>query len=139
MIQTDAALNVGNSGGPLFDCAGDVLGVVAQIRRWRNTETVDAGVGFAVAAVLARYAVERIIADGRVRYGWLGARTIPITADIAKTFGLPVSEGLLVVEVATGSPAASAGITAGTGNRRYRETFELPPTATSSCRSTAFP
>jgi S1-C subfamily serine protease len=109
-IQTDAPINRGNSGGPLFDARGRVIGINAQI----NSNSGNAeGVGFAVPINSARRSMEQLIKSGDVRYAWLGVSTQTLTPRLAEHFGYPVDEGAAVQTVVAGSPAAGAGIQGG--------------------------
>jgi S1-C subfamily serine protease len=114
-IQTDAAINHGNSGGPLFDAAGYVIGINAQIDT--DTQSADQGsqgVGFAVPVDAARESLRQILKTGTPKYAWLGVSTIvPVSATLAEQFHLPVSYGALVDKVAKGSAAEIAGLRAG--------------------------
>ncbi len=108
-IQTDAAINRGNSGGPLFNMAGQVIGV--------NTAIVSptggsVGVGFATPAALARPVIDQILRYGETRRGWLGVRLGPVTPEIAAEAGLRAPRGAVVRRV-TGGPAQRAGLRAG--------------------------
>jgi S1-C subfamily serine protease len=115
-IQTDAPINRGNSGGPMFDADGDVIGINAQIR----SESGNAeGVGFAVPINAAKRSMEQLIQTGRVRYAWLGVTTQTVTPGIAKTLGYSRS-GAAVQEVVGDSPAATAGLRGG-GDQRQVE------------------
>lgn len=110
-IQTDAAINRGNSGGPLVDLNGEVIGVNSQIA----TSTGDYnGVGFALPANEAAYVYDQIIKHGRVRRGYLGAYLDTVKAEFAAVYGLGNGRGAIVTEVRdkTG-PAALAGLQAG--------------------------
>jgi S1-C subfamily serine protease len=110
-IQIDAPINRGNSGGPLFDARGEVIGINAQIR----SESGNAeGVGFAIPINAARRSMEQLIADGRVRYAWVGISTQTVTPSIGRDLGLGTLEGAAVQDVVAGSPAARAGLRAGT-------------------------
>jgi S1-C subfamily serine protease len=110
-IQIDAPINRGNSGGPLFDARGEVIGINAQIR----SESGNAeGVGFAVPINAARRSMEQLIADGRVRYAWVGISTQTVTPSIGRDLGLGTLEGAAVQDVVAGSPAARAGLRGGT-------------------------
>jgi S1-C subfamily serine protease len=109
-IQTDAPINRGNSGGPMFDARGRVIGINAQIR----SESGNAeGVGFAIPINSAKRSMEQLIKDGKVRYGWLGVSTQTLTAKLAEHFRYPVDEGAAVQTVVDGSPADKAGLQAG--------------------------
>ena len=114
-IQTDAAINPGNSGGPLLDLEGRVIGVNAQII---SPSQASAGIGFAIPANTVRRVVPQLIAQGRYPHPWLGVQILEITPQRASALreagvDVPVDEGVLVVEVVPGSPAAAAGIRGG--------------------------
>jgi 2-alkenal reductase len=109
-IQTDAAINHGNSGGPLFDAAGQVIGINAQIQ---TTSGGGEGVGFAVPIDLAKRSLQQLVEHGHVSYGWMGVRLSTITPAIADRFGLSVRQGALIVEVTGGGPADHAGLRVG--------------------------
>jgi len=109
-IQTDAPINRGNSGGPMFDARGRVIGINAQINS--NSGTAE-GVGFAVPINSARRSMGQLIESGEVRYAWLGVSTQTVTPRLAAHFGYPVEEGAAVQTVVAGSPAADAGIEGG--------------------------
>jgi S1-C subfamily serine protease len=113
-IQTDAPINRGNSGGPMFDARGDVIGINAQIR----SESGNAeGVGFAVPINAAKRSMEQLIQTGRVRYAWLGVTTQTITPGIAKTLGYSTS-GAAIEDVVAESPAAASGLRGGDDRRQ---------------------
>jgi S1-C subfamily serine protease len=108
-IQTDAPINRGNSGGPLFDARGRVIGINAQIR----SESGNAeGVGFAVPINAARRSMREIVASGRVSYAYVGVSTEDLTPALAKRLGYDVSRGALIAEVSPG-PAQAAGLRGG--------------------------
>jgi 2-alkenal reductase len=109
-IQTDAPINRGNSGGPMFDARGFVIGINAQIRSESGTAE---GVGFAIPINSAKRSMEQLIQTGRVRYAWVGVSTQSVTPSLADRFGLSVQRGAAVQEVVAGSPAAEAGLRAG--------------------------
>jgi S1-C subfamily serine protease len=113
VIQTDAQINQGNSGGPLINAAGQVIGVNTQIATGSNTEIGNVGIGFAVPVNTVRGVVAQLRAKGRVDHAELGIGAQELTADIAELFGLPTKEGLLVTNVKEGTGAAKAGIKAG--------------------------
>jgi 2-alkenal reductase len=119
-IQTDAAINHGNSGGPLFNARGQVIGINAQIN---STSGGGEGVGFAVPIDSARRSMRQLEASGRVSYGWLGVRASTVTEAIAREFKLPVRRGALVQDVSPGGPAADGGIRGGL----HDETFQDQP------------
>ena len=110
-IQTDAAINHGNSGGPLFDARGRVIGINAQIRSDSGTAE---GVGFAVPIDSARRSMTQLIAAGRVSYAYVGIETEDLIPTVAKRLGYSVSHGAVVTKVRTGTPGAEAGLQAGT-------------------------
>ena len=116
LIQTDAAINHGNSGGPLLDLTGSVIGInVAVVRGTGNTGTdVAEGLGFAIPSNTAQKISSQIISKGYVERPFLGISYQPITRQIAAYYNLSRDSGLLVTDVTPGSPAASAGLKAGT-------------------------
>lgn len=109
-IQTDAAVNPGNSGGPLFNTDGEVIGINSQI--YTSTGSY-AGVSFAIPIDLAMDVVEQITENGKVTRGWLGVQIQEVTAALADSFGLKKPEGALVASVVPNSPAAKAKLKAG--------------------------
>jgi S1-C subfamily serine protease len=113
VIQTDAQINEGNSGGPLLNAAGQVVGVNTQIATGSSTETGNVGIGFAVPVNTVRDVVGQLRAKGRVDHADLGITTQELNAEIAELFRLPTKEGLLVTGVKDGTGAAKAGIKAG--------------------------
>ncbi len=106
-IQTDASINPGNSGGPLFNLRGEVIGINTAIINFAQ------GIGFAIPSNMAKQVMQQLLARGKVVRGWLGVGIQPITADLAKQFGVAESEGVLVNEVFEKDPAARAGIKPG--------------------------
>jgi S1-C subfamily serine protease len=111
-IQTDAAINHGNSGGPLLDASGRVIGVNAQIE---SDSGGNDGVGFAIPANTARSVVTQLLEDGKVEHAYLGVAMATIPSSVANELGLPV--GVEVTEVRSGSPAANAGLRGATGSK----------------------
>jgi 2-alkenal reductase len=109
-IQTDAPINRGNSGGPMFNASGEVIGVNAQIRSESGTAE---GVGFAIPINAARRSMEQLIQTGKVRYAWLGVTTQTVTPRLAERFGFAETRGAAVQSVAGGSPADQAGLVGG--------------------------
>jgi S1-C subfamily serine protease len=109
-IQTDAAINRGNSGGPLINSHGEVIGINSAIYTPRGT---TAGIGFAIPINTAKRIAQDLITDGRVHLAYLGVRTLPVGDYLAEALNLPVQEGLLVEEAAKGGPAAAAGVHGG--------------------------
>ena len=115
-IQIDAPINRGNSGGPLFDGDGRVIGINAQIQ---STTGNAEGVGFAIPIDLARRALDQLLRTGRVRYAYIGVSTQDVTPGIAKRFSLGAERGALVTQVDEGSPAGVAGIRGGSRTEAY--------------------
>lgn len=111
LIQTDAAINQGNSGGPLVNLAGQVIGINTLVVR--GGTTAAEGLGFAISSNTARAVAEQLIARGYVARPYLGIRWQPIGPADAARIGLPVEHGALVVEVTPGGPAAAAGVLPG--------------------------
>jgi serine protease Do len=109
-IQTDAAINTGNSGGPLLDMSGQVVGVNTAIF---SPIGANIGIGFAIPSALAKPIVEQLRESGQVRRGWLGVQIQPVTEEIADAVGLDEARGALVAMVTEKSPAAAAGIEEG--------------------------
>ncbi len=111
MIQTDAAINHGNSGGPLVNLRGEVVGInTAIIRGGAFSGDVAEGLGFAIPSNTARYVVEELVRKGKVTRPYLGVRTTTITRALAAYYNLPVDHGVYVLEVLPGTPAAQAGL-----------------------------
>lgn len=109
-IQVDAAINHGNSGGPLVDVTGKVVGINTAIY---SPNGGNVGVGFAIPSVQAQKVVERIVAKGTIEHGFIGVQIQPVDEQIAGAIGLKDAKGALVASAQDGSPAASAGIKAG--------------------------
>jgi S1-C subfamily serine protease len=116
-IQTDAAINHGNSGGPLVDAGGRVLGINSQIRSQSGD---GSGVGFAVPVDLVKRSVDELRASGKVEYAYLGVSTTPLYPQLAERLKLPVHRGVLVADAIKDGPAAKAGIKAGTDQFRFQ-------------------
>jgi len=110
LIQTDAAINPGNSGGPLLNSNGEVIGINTAIFSLTGGYQ---GIGFAIPINRAKEIATQLITSGRVARPWLGISGIGITPDLAEGIGLPVDQGILVVEVIRGSPAHEAGLKGG--------------------------
>ena len=127
-IQTDAAINKGNSGGPLFNMDGDVIGINTAIL---SPSGGSIGIGFAVPSDMARTVVEQLIAYGETRRGWLGVRIQPVDENIAESLGLGESRGALIAGVDDKGPSKPAGIVAGDviirfDGRDIKESRDLP-------------
>jgi serine protease Do len=106
-IQTDASINPGNSGGPLFNAKGEVIGISTAI------VSGGQGIGFAIPVNMAKAIITQLRETGKVTRGWLGVSVQPVTADLARSFGLKNEKGALVSEVMKDSPAEKAGFMAG--------------------------
>ena len=115
-IQTDAAINHGNSGGPLFNGRGEVIGVDTAII---SPTTGSVGLGFAIPANDAQFCVTQLLRNGNVRPGYLGMKIEPVTPDIAAALGLRAPMGAIVAEIHAGGPAATAGLRPGDVILRY--------------------
>jgi len=113
VIQTDAALNHGNSGGPLLNTLGQVIGVNSQIQT-ASGQDGNIGIGFAIPINTVKGVAAQLISKGSVEHAFLGVDVQAITPTVAKLFRLPTSHGLLVGTVCTNSAAASAGLRAAT-------------------------
>jgi S1-C subfamily serine protease len=110
-IQTDAAINHGNSGGPLVNGAGEVVGVNAQIE---SESGGSDGIGFAIPSKTVESIVPQIIANGSVEHAWLGVGVAEINQAVAEELGIPA--GVALTDVREGSPAAEAGLQAADGS-----------------------
>ena len=106
-IQTDAPINRGNSGGPLFDMEGNVIGINSAIF---SPSGGSVGIGFAIPSNLARQVIGQLRQFGTARRGWIGVRIQTVTAEIAEGLGLASTRGALVAGVTDGGPAAKAGL-----------------------------
>jgi putative serine protease PepD len=113
VIQTDAAINQGNSGGPLIDARGSVIGVNTAISTGTPGQQGNVGVGFAIPINTIRTVVAQLIKTGKAVHPYIGATVQAINPDLARLFGLPLDHGLLVQDVYAGSPAAKAGLRGG--------------------------
>jgi serine protease DegQ len=109
-IQTDAAINPGNSGGALVDSGGNLIGINTAIY---SRSGGSLGIGFAIPVSLARHVMEQIIQTGSVTRGWIGVEVQDITAELAESFKLPGSKGVLIAGVVRNGPAEQAGIRPG--------------------------
>jgi S1-C subfamily serine protease len=111
-IQTDAPITHGNSGGPLFDARGRVVGINAQIRSATGRGN-DSGIGFAIPIDAAKRSLTQLIAKGRVSYAYVGITTDDMTPSLARALGYKVTRGALIIEVKEG-PGREAGLRGGT-------------------------
>jgi S1-C subfamily serine protease len=116
-LQTDAAINTGNSGGPLLDGAGRVVGINSQIR---TASGGSEGVGFAIPVDSVKRSLSQLRADGKAQYAYLGVSTVALYPQLARKLGLGVTQGALVQEVVRGGPADAAGLRAGTRRARFQ-------------------
>lgn len=109
-IQTDAAINHGNSGGPLLNSRGEVIGINSAIYTPSGT---TAGIGFAIPINTAKLIAHDLMTEGRVRRAFLGVGTLPVGGWLAEALDLPVQDGLMIETVARGGPAERAGLRGG--------------------------
>jgi len=109
-IQTDAAINPGNSGGALVDTAGNLVGINTAIY---SRSGGSLGIGFAIPASTAKQIMEQIILTGTVTRGWIGVEAQEITPEIAESFRLPTTNGVLIAGVLRNGPAERAGLKPG--------------------------
>jgi len=116
-VQTDAAINQGNSGGPLIDAQGEVIGVNAQIR---TRSGGGEGVGYAIPVDQVRRSLDQIRQRGEVRYAYLGVSTTAVYPQLADRFKLGTDDGAWVQEIVEGGPAADADLEAGSGEARFQ-------------------
>ncbi len=135
-LQTDAAINKGNSGGPLFNLSGAVIGINSAIF---SPSGGSIGIGFAIPAVIARHVIDELKHHGHVRRGWIGARVQNIDAEMAEALDLSTTSGTLLGALVPGSPASRAGLRQGdiitaVGDRPVRDlrrfrraVYDLPP------------
>lgn len=109
-IQTDAAINRGNSGGPLFNAKGEVVGINSAIF---SPTGGNIGIGFAIPSAMAKGVVESLKKDGTIHRGWLGVKIQQVSEEIANSLGMGKPRGALVLEVSKDSPAVGSGLAAG--------------------------
>lgn len=110
LIQTDASINPGNSGGALVNLRGELVGLNTAIYSQTGS---NVGIGFAIPVNMARRVMEQLVEFGEVRRGFLGAQLQDLDGELAEAFGLPVSQGAVLVNVLEGSPADAAGLRPG--------------------------
>ena len=115
-IQTDAAINHGNSGGPLIDAHGQVVGVTSQISTGNTGEQGNVGIGFAIPIDTVKTVAAQLIRTGKVEHAFLGIKAKPVSRQLAQLFNLPVTHGLLIQDITTGTAADHAGLRAGQTN-----------------------
>ena len=109
-IQTDAAINPGNSGGALVDTSGNLLGINTAIY---SRSGGSMGIGFAIPVSTARQVLDSIVKDGKVTRGWIGVEPNDLSPELAETFGIKASQGVVITGVLQNGPAAKAGIQPG--------------------------
>ena len=114
-IQTDAAINHGNSGGPLLDMSGQVIGINSQIDTGGQANSGSVGIGFAVPINLVKQVTADIMATGKAQHAWLGVQLSDVDPTLASQTKIGSDYGAMVANVTTGSPAAKAGLTGATG------------------------
>jgi len=122
-IQTDAAINHGNSGGPLIGANGEVLGINSQIQ---SSSGGGEGVGFAIPVDTVRRSLDQLRRTGHVGYAFLGVTTQDLYPQLAQRLGMGASRGALVVKVSGGGPAAQAGLSAGHGTISFESDRDIP-------------
>lgn len=127
-IQTDASINMGNSGGPMFNIQGKVIGISTAIL---SPTGGSIGLGFAIPSSIAKEVIKQLKDFGRTKRGWLGVKIQPVTEAIATSLGLKKTIGALVGEITTNSPAIKAGIKGGDvilsfNNQEVKESRLLP-------------
>ncbi|HIF25096.1 MAG TPA: DegQ family serine endoprotease [Micavibrio sp.] len=127
-IQTDASINRGNSGGPMFNLKGEVIGINTAIF---SPSGGSVGIGFAIPSNLAKPVIRQLIEFGRTRRGWLGVRIQSVTDEIADSLGLSGSKGALVASTTKDGPAEAAGLEAGDiildfNGKKINEMRDLP-------------
>jgi putative serine protease PepD len=110
VIQTDAAINLGNSGGPLLNSAGEIIGINSAII---SPSGGNVGIGFAIPVNTAKRVVPELIAKGYVTYPWIGASIQPLLPEVAKYLKLKIERGAMIAEVVKGGPAEKAGLKGG--------------------------
>jgi len=109
-LQTDAPINRGNSGGPMFNLSGEVIGINTAIY---SPSGGSIGIGFAIPASLAQPIIEQLKAHGKVERGWIGAHIQPVTDELAESVGLDKSRGAMIASIDPGSPAAQVKLVPG--------------------------
>ncbi|MBT3559355.1 MAG: Do family serine endopeptidase [Rhodospirillales bacterium] len=127
-IQTDASINRGNSGGPMFNLDGDVVGINTAIF---SPSGGSVGIGFAIPSNVAKNVIDQLIEHGTVKRGWLGVHIQDVSDEIAETLGMSEASGALVANVMEDGPAATSGIKPGDviltfNNRKVSEMRRLP-------------
>ena len=122
-IQTDAAINHGNSGGPLLNAKGQVIGINSQIK---STGGGGEGVGFAVPVDTVRRSIGQLKQTGKVSYAYIGVSSVDLYPQLAKRLGIDAKTGALVARIQPGSPAAESNLKAGTGVISFEGDSRIP-------------
>ncbi len=122
-IQTDAAINHGNSGGPLLNGRGQVIGINSQIK---STGGGGEGVGFAVPVNTVRRSIDQLRRNGKVTYSYIGVSSVDLYPQLAKRLGIDARTGALVAKVEPGSPASKANLNAGTSTITFEGDSRIP-------------
>jgi S1-C subfamily serine protease len=122
-IQTDAAINHGNSGGPLLNASGQVIGMNSQIK---STGGGGEGVGFAVPVGTVRRSIDQLKSTGKVQYSYLGVSSVALYPQLAKRLGIAAKTGALVARAQPGGPADKAGLKAGTSTITFEGDAQIP-------------
>lgn len=122
LIQTDASINSGNSGGPLVNSDGEVIGINTMIF---SQSGGSVGIGFSIPINLAKKLIPSLIKKGDVAYPWLGVSLLPLNPNVAREIGAPVGEGLLVLSIINGGSAQKAGIRGG-NKYIYSGNYKVP-------------
>src|SRR5581483_10967893 len=110
LIQTDAAINHGNSGGPLLNLSGQVIGINTLVVQNTDTGDLAQGLGFAIPSNTVAEIAQKLIANGKIEYPFMGISYAEVTPEYATAFNLSVQHGALIQDVTPGGPAANAGI-----------------------------
>jgi serine protease Do len=125
-FQIDASLNEGNSGGPVFNADGEVVGVATALFT-PGSETGSVGLGLAIPGNDASFIADRLLKDGQVQLGWIGAHIQPLSADIAAALKLPAVTGSIITSVEDDSPATRVGMTVGDVILKVGDDDEIEP------------
>jgi S1-C subfamily serine protease len=123
VIQTDAAINHGNSGGPLLNASGKVIGINSQIR---STGGGGEGVGFAIPVETAKRSIEQLRKKGKVSYAYLGVSSVPLYPQLAGRLGLNATTGSLLDRIESGGPADKAGLRDAKDHITFQGNFRVP-------------
>jgi len=140
-IQTDAAINPGNSGGALVDTRGNLLGINTAIY---SRSGGSMGIGFAIPVATAKMVLDGLVRDGHVTRGWIGVEPNNLSSELAETFGVKATEGVIITGVLQNGPAAKAGLQPGDviasiGDRKVADVGQLLSVVASLTPGTATP